>query len=99
MVPRIFSLGVAALDFCLLWRWDAAERNTIWNPIRPKSFFVICAVGVLAIVLGLIWFADALAETEQDRGRWCPALFVKSFGWVLLLLPIVIFLWTDLKGE
>jgi len=99
ILPRILSLGVAVLDLCLLWNWDEGERDVIGNPIRPKAFFVICAVGVLAMVLGLIWFSDALADEEHERGRSCPAALVKCAGWVLLLLPIVLFCWIRLKGE
>lgn len=51
------------------------------------------------MVLGLIWFGDALAETERERGGWCPALLVKYFAWILLLLPIVVFVWINLKGQ
>jgi hypothetical protein len=95
---RTLSLAVAVLDFWLLWVWDEAERNTIRNPIRPKGFFMICAVGALTMVLALIWFGDALAETERERGGWCPAVLVKCAGWILLLLPIVLFVCLKLKG-
>ena len=52
----------------------------------------------LAFLLACIWFADDLAENYQDGilfpeiTKASPGSFVRLAGWVLLLLPVLIFL-------
>lgn len=52
----------------------------------------------LAFPLACIWFGDDLAEYFQDGTLFprittaSPGRFVKLGGWILLLLPVLIFL-------
>jgi len=95
MLSRILSLGVAALDFCLLWILHKADPN----PSRyPPSCSAVLILILLSMAISFIWFGDVLSDTGQERGEWCPPALVKGAGWAFLLLPIVIFCWIRLKA-
>jgi hypothetical protein len=56
----------------------------------------------LALPLACIWFADDLAEYYQDGNLFprittaSPGRLVRWGGWILLLLPLLIFLLVEL---
>jgi hypothetical protein len=66
---------------------------------------IIMRVLALAFPLACIWFADAMAEYYEDGALFprvttaSPAGFVRLGGWVLLLLPVLIFLLVRLLGS
>jgi len=59
---------------------------------------IIMRILSLAFPLACIWFADDLAEYYQDGTLFprittpSPGRFVKWGGWILLLLPVLLFL-------
>lgn len=89
---RIASLVIAAaylLVSPLLFPADSWSHLVADNLMRILS---------LAFPLGCIWFADDLAEYFRD-GTLAPEItttssgtFVRIGGWVLLLLPVLLFL-------
>jgi len=95
ILSRILSLGVAALDFWLLWSRVGAGTGTGRN--SPSCGAVLILI-LLSIVLSLVWFADVLSDVGRERGEWCPAVLINGFGWAFLLLPIAIFCWIRLKA-
>lgn len=66
-----------------------------WSHLVADIFIRILA---LAFPLACIWFADDLAEYYRDGNlapeitTSSPATFVRLGGWVLLLLPVLLFL-------
>jgi hypothetical protein len=89
---RIASLIVAAAYLLV---------SPILFPANSWSHFIadiIMRIFSLAFPLACIWFADDLAEYYQD-GNLFPRIttsssgrFVRLGGWILLLLPVLIFL-------
>ncbi len=65
------------------------------HPLRVVMQGIGALLICLLLSLGCIWFSDEIAVV-LDRGRW-PELnpdwgfFVRIMGWVLLLLPVIIF--------
>jgi hypothetical protein len=59
---------------------------------------IIMRILSLAFPMACIWFADDLAEYYRDGTLFLrittpsPATLVKLGGWILLLLPVIIFL-------
>ena len=59
---------------------------------------IIMRILSLAFPLACIWFADDLAEYYQDGTLFprittpSPGRFVRLGGWILLLLPVLLFL-------
>jgi len=68
---------------------------TSWSHLMTD---IIVRILSLAFPLACIWFADDLAEYYQDGTLFprittpSPGRFVKWGGWILLLLPVLLFL-------
>jgi hypothetical protein len=91
-VERIASLLVALAYLVVSpFLYPAAS----WSHFMADMIMRILS---LAFPLACIWFADELAEYFQDGNLFpeittrSPSVLVKVGGWILLLLPILIFL-------
>ncbi|HJY30038.1 MAG TPA: hypothetical protein VJ306_18550 [Pyrinomonadaceae bacterium] len=69
-------------------------------PSAAKAFASLLIFGgALLLPLACIWFADEMGEyvgvlPGPAINRKSPAWMVKIGGWILLLLPVIVFLFT-----
>jgi len=93
---KLLSLFVSAF-YVIAFVFLVSRAPSASNVLQGLGVLLIC----LSIPLGCIWFSDTIAVIF-DRGRW-PELnpdwgfFVRFMGWVMLLLPAIIFIYRKMK--
>lgn len=81
--PQWLSGLIAGLYLLVIWRHEGWQSSMPYLPL-------------LALILGLIWYADAIGHYTGWIGRvpvsrTTPPRLIRAFGWCLLLAPAIMF--------
>ncbi|MCM8823284.1 MAG: hypothetical protein NC822_01260 [Candidatus Omnitrophica bacterium] len=93
------------------WYWDRSRiisliiacSYIILALLIDPSFYLLCVLGFVILSLACIWFSDELGGytgfVRFIPVRQTPGCFIRFLGWVLLLLPVIIFIIYALSNE
>ena len=104
VMVKLFSLLIAVLDGYVIYlfhHYEKAHRFGTMLPVEDWEIFVtdvLMAIGIIGFGLKFIWFGESISESlEQPSerlpyGDWAPTWLIKFIGWIILIIPAVIFL-------
>ena len=81
IISRLLAVIVAGIELIMIY--SRSQPFVSKGSVPPIG---VTGPLVIAGPLILIWFADSLAEREEERGSWCPPALITFAGWIFLLL-------------